>query len=70
MAAIEEHREIVERWATFYQNMQPLLKRYQAAYEAQHRARHDSGLGGIGIQGIGLAPRNVSRLTGRVRPET
>jgi hypothetical protein len=42
MHAIEEHREIVEKWATFYQNMQPLLQRYQEAYEAQHQARYDA----------------------------
>jgi hypothetical protein len=42
MAAIEEHREIVEKWATFYQNMQHLLQRYQAAYEQQHQARYEA----------------------------
>jgi hypothetical protein len=40
MQAIEDQREIVEKWATFYGNMQPLLKRYQAAYETQHQRRH------------------------------
>jgi len=42
MEAVEGRREIVEKWATFYQNMQPLLKRYQAAYEAQHQARYEA----------------------------
>lgn len=42
MEAIEDRREIVEKWATFYQNMQPLLKRYQAAYEGLHHARYDA----------------------------
>jgi len=42
MKAIQDHHEIVEKWATFSQNAQPLLKRYQAAYEAQHWARHEA----------------------------
>ncbi len=42
MQAIEDRRAIVEKWATFYQNMQPLLQRYQAAYEAQHQARYNA----------------------------
>jgi hypothetical protein len=42
MEAIEEHCEVVEKWATYYQNMQPLLQRYQAAYETQHQARYDA----------------------------
>ena len=42
MQAIQDHREIVEKWAAFYQNMQPLLQRYQAAYEAQHHARYNA----------------------------
>jgi len=63
MAAIEKHREIVERWASFYQNMQPLLKRYQAAYESQHRARHEAyaqvkaELDGLGIPTGSLSDR-------------
>lgn len=39
MAAIEQHQEVVEKWGVYYQNMQPLLKRYQTAYEALHRER-------------------------------
>ena len=42
MQAIEDRRAIVEKWAIFYQNMQPLLGRYQAAYEAQHQARYEA----------------------------
>jgi len=42
MQAIEEHQEILEKWATYYQNMQPLLQRYQAAYEELHQARHEA----------------------------
>jgi hypothetical protein len=40
MRAIEEHREIVEKWATYYQNMKPLLQQYQTAYEKLHQNRH------------------------------
>jgi len=53
----------VEKWATFYQNMQPLLKRYQAAYEAQHQARYDAYAGvkaeleALGIPAEGLNDR-------------
>ena len=63
MQAIEDRREIVEKWATFYQNMQPLLKRYQAAYEAQHQARYDAYAGvkaeleALGIPAEGLNDR-------------
>ncbi len=42
MQAIEEHQEIVEKWATYYQNMRPLLRRYQEAYERLHQARHEA----------------------------
>ena len=42
MEAIEERREIVEKWAAFYQNMQPLLQRYQGAYERLHQARSEA----------------------------
>ena len=42
MGAIQDRHEIVEKWAAFYQNMRPLLQRYQAAYEAQHQDRHDA----------------------------
>jgi len=42
MQAIEEHQEIISKWATYYQNLQPLLQRYQAAYEEQHKARQTS----------------------------
>ena len=42
MRALEDRREIVEKWAALYQNMHPLLQRYQAAYEAQHQTRHDA----------------------------
>jgi hypothetical protein len=42
MEAIEDRHEIVEKWATFYQNMQPLLQRYQAAYESQHQVRYEA----------------------------
>jgi hypothetical protein len=42
MRAIETHHEIVEKWAAYYQNMQPLLQNYQAAYEALHQARHEA----------------------------
>ena len=63
MQAVEGRHEIVEKWATFYQNMQPLLKRYQAAYEAQHQARYDAYAGvkaeleALGIPGEGLNDR-------------
>jgi len=63
MQAIEDRRAIVEKWATFYQNMQPLLKRYQAAYEAQHQARYDAYAGvkaeleALGIPAEGLNDR-------------
>lgn len=49
MQAIEDRCAIVEKWGTFYQNMQPLLKRYQAAYEAQHQARYD-GYAGVKVE--------------------
>ena len=42
MQAIEEHREIVEKWAAFYQNMQPFLQRYQVAYEGLRQARYQA----------------------------
>jgi hypothetical protein len=42
MQAIEDRRAIVEKWGTFYQNMQPLLRRYQAAYESQHQVRYEA----------------------------
>jgi hypothetical protein len=60
MQAIEDHREIVEKWAVFYRNMQPLLKRYQMAYEAQHQARYEAyaqardELGRLGIATEGM----------------
>jgi len=63
MQAIEERREVVEKWAAFYRNMQPLLQRYQAAYEAQHQARYDayaqvkSDLEALGIPADGLGDR-------------
>ena len=40
MAAIEKHHEIVEKWGTYYQNMQPLLQRHQGAYDRLHQKRH------------------------------
>ncbi|MBN1814108.1 MAG: BREX system P-loop protein BrxC [Anaerolineae bacterium] len=63
MQAIEERREMVEKWATYYQNMQPLLQRYQAAYEAQHQARYEvyarvkADLEELGISTDSLADR-------------
>ncbi len=42
MQVIEDQREIVEKWATYQHNVQPLLKRYQAAYEALHQRRRDA----------------------------
>ena len=42
MQAIEDQRDIVEKWSAFYGNMQPLLKRYQAAYEVQHQRRYQA----------------------------
>jgi hypothetical protein len=45
MAAIQERGEIVEKWGAFYQNMHPLMKRYQAAYETQHQARYEAYAG-------------------------
>jgi hypothetical protein len=42
LSAIEEHHEIVEKWATYYQNMQPLLQRYQETYDELHQARQDA----------------------------
>ncbi|MBN1450028.1 MAG: BREX system P-loop protein BrxC [Anaerolineales bacterium] len=42
MEAIEKRKEIVEKWAIYYQNMQPLLQSYQAAYEIQHQARFEA----------------------------
>jgi len=63
MQAIEERREVVEKWAAFYRNMQPLLQRYQAAYEAQHQARYGayaqvkSDLEALGIPAEGLSDR-------------
>jgi hypothetical protein len=41
MTAIEEQNEIVEKWGTYYQNMEPLLQRYQEAYERLHGKRHE-----------------------------
>jgi len=40
MQAVEDQHEIVEKWSAFYGNMQPLLRRYQAAYETQHQRRY------------------------------
>jgi hypothetical protein len=63
MGAIEDRRQIVGKWAAFYQNMQPLLRRYQAAYEAQHQARHDAyarvkaDLEALGVPTDGLSDR-------------
>ncbi|GAB4537187.1 MAG: hypothetical protein Kow0063_23600 [Anaerolineae bacterium] len=63
MAAIQERREIVEKWAAFYQTMQTILRRYQAAYEAQHQARHDAyarvqaELEALGVPAEGLDDR-------------
>jgi len=39
LRAIETHRELVEKWGTFAQNLHPLLYRYQTAYEALHAER-------------------------------
>ncbi len=41
MTVIEENHEIVEKWDTYYQNMQPLLRRYQEAYERLHQKRYE-----------------------------
>jgi hypothetical protein len=42
MEAIESHQEIVEKWAAYYQNMQPLLRHYQTAYEERHQERYQT----------------------------
>ncbi len=61
MGAIEDRREIVEKWAAFYQNMQPLLQRYQAAYEAQHQARHDAYAGvKADLEALGISTDRLS----------
>ncbi|MDX9956235.1 MAG: hypothetical protein RBT75_19215, partial [Anaerolineae bacterium] len=39
LQALVDHREIVEKWGTFVQNQQPLLHRYQTAYEQLHAER-------------------------------
>ncbi len=39
LRALAAHCEIVEKWGTFVQNQQPLLRRYQAAYEQLHAER-------------------------------
>jgi len=63
MQAIQDRRAIVEKWAAFYQNMQPLLRRYQAAYESLHQARQDAyaqvkaDLEALGIPTEGLDDR-------------
>ena len=63
MQAIQNQRQVVEKWATFYQNMQPLLARYQEVYEAQHQARYQTytqvkaELEELGIPAEGLADR-------------
>ncbi len=63
MQAIQDRCQVVEKWATFYQNMQPLLARYQEVYEAQHQARYQAyaqvkaELEALGISTEGLADR-------------
>jgi hypothetical protein len=61
MRAIEDHREVVEKWATFYQNMQPLLRCYQAAYEAQHQARYETYAGVKGeLEALGVPAEGLN----------
>jgi hypothetical protein len=61
MQAIQDRREIVEKWAAFYQNMQPLLRRYQAAYEAQHQARYAAYAGVKGdLEALGIPTDGLS----------
>ncbi len=70
MQAIQDQRQIVEKWATFYQNMQPLLACYQAAYRAQHQARYQvydqvrAELEALGIDTSALANRLCEGPTG------
>lgn len=42
MQAVQDRKEIVERWAAFYRSMRSLLERYQAIYERLHVERRDT----------------------------
>ena len=63
LQALIAHREIVEKWGTFAQNLHPLLRRYQAAYEQLHAERQaaytavQAELDALGLPADALADR-------------
>ncbi len=63
LQAIVDHYELVEKWGTFLRNQQPLLRRYQAAYEQLHAERQaayaavQAEVDGLGLPTESLADR-------------